>query len=121
MLKKGSRFIWSSDAEAAFVEIKSRLSSKPVLRPPDYSLPFCVGVDAIDITIVAYLLQIVEGLEHPICFYSRRLSSIQQRYSTIEKEAYGLIMAVRVFRVYFGSHEVTVYTDHSPLQFTNNM
>ena len=93
----------------------------PILRPPNYSLPFCVGVDASDIAIGAHLFQVVDGIEHPVCYYSKRLSPVQQRYSTVEKEAFALIMAVRVFRVYFGAQPVTVFTDHSPLQFINNM
>jgi len=41
----------------------------------------------------------------------------QLNYSTVEKEALGLLLATRAFNVYFGSPPVTVYTDHSPLQF----
>lgn len=108
-------------SESAFLEIKSRLAAMPILRPPNFALLFCVGVDASDVAIDAYLFQVIDGVEHPICFYSKRLSPIQKRYSTVEKEAFGLIMAARVFRVYFGSHPITVYTDHSPLQFINNM
>jgi len=32
-----------------------------------------------------------------------------------------LLTAVRIFSVYFGSSVVTVYTDHSPLQFLECM
>ena len=45
----------------------------------------------------------------------------QQDYATVEKEAFALVSAVKVFNVYFGSHSVTVYTDHSPLQFFSKM
>jgi len=60
-------------------------------------------------------------VEHPICYYSKRLTSAQSRYSTIEREALALVTAVRVFRVYFGTQPVTVFTDHSPLQFVSKM
>ena len=43
------------------------------------------------------------------------------RYPTIEKEALALVVSVRAFSIYFGSTPVTVYTDHSPLQFINKM
>lgn len=43
------------------------------------------------------------------------------RYSTVEKEALALVMAVRTFAVYFGSAPVVVFTDHSPLTFINSM
>lgn len=39
----------------------------------------------------------------------------------MEKEAYSLLLAVRLFSVYFGSNSVVVYTDHSPLQAISSM
>ena len=67
------------------------------------------------------MFQTINDIEHPICFYSKRLNVHQQNYATVEKEAFALLSAVRIFNVYFGSHPVTVYTDHSPLQFLRNM
>lgn len=64
---------------------------------------------------------VFEELEHPICYMRRKLLVHEVRYSTIEKEALALVLAVRAFSVYFGSSSVTVYTDHSPLQFINQM
>src|SRR6218665_1964779 len=45
-LKKNVPFRWSEAANAAFVDLKSRLASRPILRPPNYDLPFSVAVDA---------------------------------------------------------------------------
>ena len=121
MLRKGEKFTWSKEADAAFVEIKSLLASKPILRPPDFRYPFFIGVDASSVAIGAYLFQMYDGLEHPVCYYSKRLTPAQTRYSTIEREALALVIAVRVFRVYFGTEPITVYTDNSPLQFMSKM
>jgi len=49
MLKNGTKFVWSEEAETAFLDIKSRLTSRPILRPPDFSRPFCIAVDASDV------------------------------------------------------------------------
>src|SRR6218665_255617 len=46
LLKKNVPFKWSEAANAAFVDLKSRLASRPILRPPNYDLPFSVAVDA---------------------------------------------------------------------------
>ena len=54
-------------------------------------------------------------------YFSKKLDIHQKRYSTIEKEALGLVLAVRNFSVYFGSGEVTVYTNHNPLTFLQRM
>lgn len=121
MLKKDRRFAWSAEAQRAFVDLKSRLASRPILRPPDYSLPFVVAVDASQFCVGGCLLQVIDGLEHPVCFLSRKLKVHELHYSTVEKEALALVLAVRAFSVYFGSSPVIVYTDHSPLQFINSM
>lgn len=121
LLRKGVKFVWTEQTQRAFLDLKSRLASRPILRPPDFDLPFIVAVDASNVAIGAYLCQQVEGLEHPVCYYSKRLNTHQQRYSTVEKEALGLVLAVRVFSPYFGAQPVTVYTDHSPLQFLQRM
>lgn len=121
MLRKGSTFVWNDSTNKAFVEIKSLLASQPILRPPNFALPFSVAVDASDCAIGAVLFQEVDELEHPICYYSKRLNVHQQRYSTVEKECLGLVSAVRTFSVYFGTEPTTVYTDHSPLQFLQKM
>ena len=99
--------------------MKSLLASRPILRPPDFSIPFLIEVDAFDVAIGANLFQVVDNVEHPVCYYSKRLNvhQHQQRYSTVEKEALALLLATRNFSVYFGAHPVTVYTTHSPLQF----
>jgi len=45
MLKKGTKFIWTAEAERAFLDLKSRLVTQPILRPPDFSKPFSLAVD----------------------------------------------------------------------------
>jgi len=121
LLKKGVKFVWTPEADAAFLDLKSRLATRPILRPPDYSFPFCMAVDASELAIGASLFQVVDDVEHPICFYSKKLDCHQKRYSTIEKEALALVLAVRLFSVYFGTQPVKVFTDHSPLQFIQRM
>jgi len=99
----------------------SRLASRPILKPPNYDLPFQMAVDASDVAIEACLFQTVDGIEHPICYLSKKLNKHQRKYSTVEKEAFGLFFATRACSVYFGTSPVVVYTDHSPLQFLQRM
>ena len=120
-MRKNKKFVWTDAEEAAFLDLKSRLASPPILRPSDFTLPFALAVDASDVAVGANLFQVVDNVEHPVCYYSKRLNIHQQRYSTIEKEALALLLAIRNFSVYFSTHPVTLYTDHSPLQFLKNM
>jgi hypothetical protein len=45
MLKKGAKFEWTAEREKAFLDIKLRLASRPILKPPDYIEPFILAVD----------------------------------------------------------------------------
>ena len=113
--------MWSDDCEQAFLDIKSRLTSRPILRLPNYDLPFLMAVDSSDVAIGARLFQDVDGVEHPICYLSKNLNKHQRNYSTVEKKAFGLLFATRALSVYFGSAPVLIYSDHSPLQFLQRM
>lgn len=64
-----------------------------------------------------------EGIEHPVSFFSKKFSKSQQNYSTIEKEALALLLALQHFEVYLGGSNspITVYTDHNPLVFLMRM
>ena len=79
-LLKKTKFVWTAAMDQAFLDLKSRLSTQPVLRPPDYDLPFQLTVDASDLAVGATLFQVVDGLEHPICYFSKKLDIHQKRY-----------------------------------------
>ena len=53
LLKKGVKFTWDSECECAFQEFKVVLTSSPILRYPDFSLPFVPDNDACDTGIGA--------------------------------------------------------------------
>ena len=100
MLKKQSKFAWADKAEKAFLKIKSRMASHPILRTPEYSLPFSMACDSSDIAIAASLFKVIDGLEHPICYISQKLNKHQAAYSTIEKDALSLLTAVQRLSVF---------------------
>ncbi len=64
-----------------------------------------------------------DGIDHPVCYFSRKFNKHQLNYSTIEKEALALLMALQYFEVYIGSsnYPVIVFTDHNPLVFLSRM
>ena len=121
LLQKGKKFIWDDEAETAFLDLKSRMISRTILKPPDFTLPFCIAVDASDVAVGACLFQVVDGIEHPVAYYSKKLNAHQRNYSVVEKEVLALILSTRTFSVYLDSNTVTVFSDHSPLQFLNRM
>ncbi|KAL1275959.1 hypothetical protein QQF64_035582 [Cirrhinus molitorella] len=62
------------------------------------------------------------GIEHPVSYFSKKFTKCQQNYSTIEKEALALLLALQHFEVYLSSgNRIIVYTDHNPLTFLSRM
>ena len=124
LMKKGVKFHWDMNCQNAFDKVKAMLMNAPVLSAPQSEKPFKIMIDASDIGVGAVLLQTDEkGLEHPVCYYSKKLNKHQQRYSTIEKEGLGLVLALQQFEVYInsGKHEIEVFTDHNLLTFLGRM
>ena len=122
LLKKDQRFCWDRQCQEAFDKIKAILTNHPVLKSPNFNKPFILNVDASDIGVGAILEQEDErGVKHPIAYFSKKLNGCQKKYSTIEKETLGLILALQHFEVYVsaGNRSVQVWTDHNPLLFIN--
>ncbi|KAL2081327.1 hypothetical protein ACEWY4_023180 [Coilia grayii] len=120
LLRKDVRFRWSDQCQSAFDRLKAILSCEPVLRVPDFDIPFKLAVDACEVGIGAVLLQTDDqGFDRPVAYFSKKLDKHQRAYSTIEKEALALVLAVRHFEIYISSSggEVVVLTDHNPLTF----
>lgn len=116
--------MWSSECQAAFNTAKGLLCSTPVLAAPSFEKPFTLEVDASARGAGAVLLQAdLSGVDHPVCYFSRKFSKCQTNYSTIEQEAFALLLALHYFEVYVGSSAlpVIVYTDHNPLVFLHRM
>ena len=116
-------FEWTDEAQQAFEHLKAFLSSFPVLRAPSFEQPFHLSVDASGVGVGAVLRQCDEetGILHPTAYYSARLKPHEASYSTIEKEALSLVMALRRFECYLLHHPevIQVHSDHNPLTFIN--
>ncbi|CAB0009978.1 unnamed protein product, partial [Nesidiocoris tenuis] len=56
-----------------------------------------------------------DGREYPIAFASRSLTPSEQKYPQIEKEALGLVWALKKFFHYVYGREFILHTDHKPL------
>lgn len=111
LLKKSKKFKWSEEAEKALEELKSVLTSAPVLANPDYTRPFIIETDASQLAVGAALLQEFDDGKRIIGYYSKKLSSTQRKYAATEKECLAVLMAVENFRHYIEGTTFTVITD----------
>ena len=120
LLKKERKFEWSLECQSSFDKLRSVLTNYPVLRAPNWERVFILATDASDIGVGAVLMQCDSlGIEHPVSYFSKKLSSAQRKYSTVEKETLSLILALQHFEVYLsgGRDPIEVRTDHNPLTF----
>lgn len=104
----------------AFEKCKKILIADPILRYPDFTMPFILTTDASNYALGAVLSQIHDSKDHPIAFASRTLNKHEINYSTTEKEALAIMWAVEKFKPYLYGNKFTLITDHKPLTFIKN-
>lgn len=116
-----TRFVWTSECENSFQKIKQLLTSAPILTRPDFSKPFSLQTDASAHGIGAVLTQKFEDGEKVICFLSRSLTKLEQKYTTTERECLAVIWAVEKLRHYLEGTKFTVITDHASLLWLHRL
>ena len=78
--------------------------------------------DASERGIGAVLSQLDEDQEeHPIAFFSRKLLSREEKFSTIEKECLAIKLACQSFRVYLLGRPFLIQTDHRALEWLDRL
>ena len=103
---------WTPECEQSFTKLKQLLCNQPVLRAPDYNIPFTLQTDASKRGIGALLAQMDSaGTEHPIAYYSRKMFPRECRYSAIE-QGLAVVEACKYFLPYLLGRSFTVVTDH---------
>ena len=88
-----------------------------ILAHPDYQSPFVLDTDASDNSLGAVLSDVITGVEHPVAFASRVLTSAESKYSTTKREALAVIQAMKWFMPYLWCTKFVLRTDHASLQW----
>ena len=114
LTKKHAYFQWSERHQASFELLKQQLCAAPVLAYPRRHRKNIVDCDASDIAAGAVLLQFDDlGNEYVIQYISCTFNDTQQRWPTVEREAYAIVWAITTFRPYLLGSFFTVRTDNS--------
>ena len=77
-----------------------------------------------DVGTGAVLVQkVLDGLDHPVSYFSKKFLKYQKNYLVLEKESLGLVLALDHFDVFLCStpFKIKEYTDHNPLTFLKTM
>jgi len=112
---------WSGKEQAAFEDLKTAVTTAPVLMFPQDSEPFRVEADSLDFATEAVLSQqsTMDGKWHPVAFYSKSLSSVEQNYEIHNKKMLAIICALEEWRHFLegATHPVEIWTDHKNLEY----
>ncbi|KAL0161769.1 hypothetical protein M9458_045494, partial [Cirrhinus mrigala] len=118
---KPSKLKWTEEANQAFVSLRERFTTAPILKHPDSNVPFVIEVDASDCGIGAVLSQRhgQPGKLHPCTFYSRKLTSAKRNYDVRNKELLSMKAAIEEWRHWLEGtlHPFQVITDHKNLEY----
>ena len=105
-------WVWDSPQQEAFEKIKGILSTSPVLRYYDVNKPIKLSVDASSTALGAVILQD----DRPVAYATKALTNAQRNYLQIDNEAFAILHACRKFHPYIYGKDITIETDHKPLE-----
>jgi hypothetical protein len=117
LLHKNTPYDWTSAQEQAFNQLKTAVSTAPVLIIPDPTLPYTLVTDASGYAIGAALCQDHGNGLQPCAYRSRKMNDHERNYPVHEQELLSIIDALREWRHYLLGNRFTVITDHRSLQY----
>ena len=82
LLEKDAKFVWSESCQKSFEVLKSHLTTTPIVRAPNWLLPFEVMCDASDLVIGAVLGKREDGKPYVVYYASKTLNEAHRNYTT---------------------------------------
>ena len=101
--------------------LKERLLKKPILKLQllDHQKPFILRTDASNCGLEASLMQEHNDKLHPVAYASKKLTSAERKYLTLERECLAIVWEMTKFRLYLAGKPFILQTDHKPLSYLN--
>ena len=108
-------FLWTDHCQTSFETLKDKLFLAPVLRGPNWALPFHISIDSSDTAIGGVIRQKSYQQSYSIYFVSNNLTLAEIKYAVTEKELLEVIHAINTFFHYIIGYEVFVNRYHSTI------
>ena len=95
-------FVWGKVEQNAFEEVKDRLSTLPILMPPNWDQPFYVSLSVGVEAVGAVLMQkgIKQSYMRPIYYISRKMSMVEKAWTQEEKLVWALVFSLQKWKSY---------------------
>ncbi|KAL2938982.1 Transposon Ty3-I Gag-Pol polyprotein [Bienertia sinuspersici] len=113
LMRKEVKFEWKEDCEKAFVELKKRLTTAPILTLPSGTEGYEVYSDASKNGLGCVLMQ----HKKVIAYASRQLKPYEVNYPTHDLELAAIVFALKIWRHYLYGSSCKIYTDHKSLKY----
>ena len=98
--RKGVKYKWGDEQQAAFDDLKSAITSPPVLAFPDFNKTFVLQTDASTHSLAAVLLQDFPEGRRPVYYSSRTLSEAERKFSIYELETLAVLFGLEKYKAY---------------------
>ncbi len=109
------KLLWSATMTTAFQAAKQALSKATLLAHPQPNAAIAVASDASDTHIGGVLQQWYKGHWQPLSFFSAKLNTAQQKYSTFDRELQAAYSTLLHFHTSLEGRPFQLQTDHKPL------
>ena len=125
-MRKNVPFKWTTDCQNSSDCLKHTIVSAPVLIYPEPSKPYILYTYGSKYTWAGILTQTqmytdsvsqqVQTIDLPSTFQSGSYSASQEKWSTIQKEAYAIYASFRKMVFCLRDAQVLIRSDHAPLR-----
>ena len=120
LTKKDHIYEWTDACQKAFEDLKTTVTSAPILRHFDRNKTSYVETDSLDYVASSVLSQKdEEGTLHPIAFFSKKLVPTECNYEIYDKELLAIIRCFEAWRPELEGTDlpIQVLTDHKSLEY----
>ena len=106
---------WAPETIEDFNNLKKSLANAPILVFPNFDKVFVLQCDASKFSIGGVCLQQYGIKLFPVMFFGRKLTAVEIRYSTTERELLAIVYAyLACYHLVYG-RKIIFGTDHKPL------
>ena len=115
LTSKDKEWSWGDKEQKAFETLREAVTTAPIVAYPDFDKPFWIKTDASGGSVGYVLTQFHNEKERVISYGSKKLDATQRRWSTYDREFFGLLLGIRNNSHYLRVKPFIAVTDHRPL------
>lgn len=116
LTKQGAKWQWNHEHEEARQKIIQCLTSEPVLTLFQEGEPILLFTDASSLGFGSILVQMIDGRQRVVAYFSMRTTDAESRYHSYELETLSVVRAIKHFRHFLYGRKFTVITDCNALK-----